>query len=181
MLMETRCGKLCRQTIDEQIAEEILVPPQRETKTEINFGVDFALQNSKLTGALDIFNRKTEDLILFTAVPVPPNLAPNTWKNVASFSTNGIELALNYDLINNSNFSYKPSFIFTKYNTKLDSYLEDTPQEFRTNLGAPGQNITDAGVGLHLLQEGERLGQIVAPTFSGVDENGAYIFDFSFR
>jgi len=147
-----------------------------ETKTEINVGLDFALQGSRLTGALDVFNRKTEDLILFTAVPVPPNLAPNTWKNVASFSTNGIELALNYNLISNETFTYTPSFIFTTYNTVLDSYLEDTPREFRTNLGAPGQNITAAGVGLHLLEEGESIGQIVAPGYEGVDENGSYIF-----
>lgn len=147
-----------------------------ETKTEINIGLDFALQGSRLSGALDIFNRKTEDLILFTAVPVPPNLAPNTWSNVASFSTNGLELALNYELLQGEGFSYTPSFIFTTYKTVLDSYLDDTPSEYRTNLGAPGQNITDAGVGLHLLEEGEAIGQIVAPTFESVDENGAYVF-----
>ncbi len=147
-----------------------------ETKTELNVGIDFALQGSRLRGALDVFNRQTEDLILFTAVPVPPNLAPNTWKNVASFTTNGLELALTYDLIKNDNFSYTPSFIFTTYSTILDSYLEDTPSEFRTNLGAPGQNITDAGVGLHLLEEGEKVGQIVAPVFESVAEDGSYIF-----
>jgi len=148
-----------------------------ETKTELNFGIDFALQGSRLTGAFDIFNRKTEDLILFTAVPVPPNLAPNTWKNVASFSTNGVELALKYDLIKNDGFTYTPGLIFTSYSTILDSYLEDTPSEFRTNLGAPGQNIDQAGVGLHLLEEGQPVGQIVAPTFAGVDDTGAYIFE----
>ena len=147
-----------------------------ETKTEINVGLDFAFQGSRISGSFDVFNRTTEDLILFTAVPVPPNLAPNTWDNVASFTTNGIELALNYDLIRNANFSYTPTLIFTSYNTVLDEYLEDTPSEFRTNLGAPGQNITAAGVGLHLLEEGEQIGQIVAPEFEGVDEDGAYIF-----
>ncbi|MBT8232058.1 MAG: SusC/RagA family TonB-linked outer membrane protein, partial [Saprospiraceae bacterium] len=79
-----------------------------ETKTEINVGVDFAFNDYRLRGALDVFNRKTEDLILFVAVPVPPNLAPNTWDNVASFSTNGIELAVNYDLIKGENFTYTP-------------------------------------------------------------------------
>ena len=147
-----------------------------ETKTEINFGIDFSMFDYRLTGALDLFNRKTEDLILFTAVPVPPNLAPNTWDNVASFTTNGIELVVNYKLVDNSDFSYTPGIIFTAYNTVLDEYLEDTPVEFRTNLGAPGQNITDAGVGLHLLEEGERLGQIVAPEVESVSEAGAYQF-----
>ncbi|MFT6709333.1 MAG: TonB-linked SusC/RagA family outer membrane protein, partial [Flavobacteriales bacterium] len=121
-----------------------------ETKREVNFGIDFSLFDYKLTGALDIFNRTTEDLILLVAVPVPPNLAGNTWKNAAGFSTNGIELAVNYKLINNGNFSYTPGLIFTSYKTVLDEY-NDSPSFFITNLGAPGQNITDAGVGLHFL------------------------------
>ncbi|NNF32882.1 MAG: SusC/RagA family TonB-linked outer membrane protein [Saprospiraceae bacterium] len=149
-----------------------------ETKTEINLGIDFALMDFKITGTLDLFSRKTEDLILFTRVPVPPNLANFTWKNVAAFTTSGAELALTYNnLIGTENLTYSPSLIFTTYNSVLDEYLEDTPSEFRTNLGAPGQNITDAGVGLHLLEVGEPIGQIVAPNFAGVDENGAYIFE----
>ena len=148
-----------------------------ETKSEINVGLDFALLDFKLTGTLDVFSRKTDDLILFTRVPVPPNLAPNTWKNVAAFTSSGVELAISYnDLVSSGDFSYTPSLILTRYTSTLDEYLEDTPSEFRTNLGAPGQNITDAGVGLHLLEVGAPIGQIVAPEFAGVGEDGSYIF-----
>jgi iron complex outermembrane receptor protein len=148
-----------------------------ETKSEINAGLDFALLDFKLSGSLDVFSRKTDDLILFTRVPVPPNLANFTWKNVAAFTTTGVELAVNYNLISTENLTYTPSLIFSTYNSILDEYLEDTPSEFRTNLGAPGQNITDAGVGLHLLEVGKEIGQIVAPNFAGVTEGGAYIFE----
>jgi iron complex outermembrane receptor protein len=149
-----------------------------ETKGEINVGLDYSFYNSKITGALDVFQRKTSDLILFTRVPVPPNLAPNTWKNSAGFTTSGIELSVNYDLISKSNFSYTPTLIFTSYRTNLDTYLEDTPSQFITNLGAPGQNIIDAGVGLHLLEEGKPIGQIVAPKWDGksVDAEGRPVF-----
>jgi len=148
-----------------------------ETKTEINLGVDFALANYRLRGAVDVFNRKTDDLILFVPVPVPPNLAPNTWANVASFSTNGIELSVNYDLIKGENFTYTPGLIFTSYSTVLDSYLDDTPTQFITNLGAPGQNIDAAGLGLHLLEEGQAIGQIVAPTIGNVTDEGSIEFE----
>ncbi len=146
-----------------------------ETKKELNFGVDFALFDYKLTGALDLFNRTTEDLILLVAVPVPPNLAENTWKNAAGFTTNGIELALNYKLINTGDFSYSPGIIFTSYKTVLDNF-NDSPSFFRTNLGAPGQNIDQSGVGLHFLEKDKEIGQIVAPEFEGVDAEGANIF-----
>lgn len=147
-----------------------------ETKSEINFGIDYSMFNSRLRGSLDVFQRTTSDLILFTRVPVPPNLAPNTWKNSAGFTTSGIELSVNYDLIKKSDFSYTPTLIFTSYRTNLDKYLDNTPQAFITNLGAPGQNITDAGVGLHLLQEGSPIGQIVAPVWNGTLDNGKPTF-----
>jgi len=143
-----------------------------ETKGEVNLGLDYSMFNSRLRGSVDVFQRKTSDLILFTRVPVPPNLAPNTWKNSAGFTTSGLELAINYDLIRKSNFSYTPTLIFTTYRTKLDKYLENTPKAFITNLGAPGQNITDAGVGLHLLEEKAAIGQIVAPIWNGTLDNG---------
>jgi len=147
-----------------------------ETKSEINFGIDYSMFNSRLRGSLDVFQRTTSDLILFTRVPVPPNLAPNTWKNSAGFTTSGIELSVNYDLIKKESFSYSPTLIFTSYRTNLDKYLDNTPQAFITNLGAPGQNITDAGVGLHLLQEGSQIGQIVAPVWNGTLDNGKPTF-----
>ncbi len=147
-----------------------------ETKSEINFGIDYSMFNSRLRGSLDVFQRTTSDLILFTRVPVPPNLAPNTWKNSASFTTSGVELSVNYDLIKKADFSYSPTLIFTSYRTNLDKYLENTPQAFITNLGAPGQNIVDAGVGLHLLQEGSPIGQIVAPVWNGTLDNGKPTF-----
>ena len=147
-----------------------------ETKAETNVGLDYAIMNSRLTGSLDLFTRKTSDLILNTKVSVPPNFSPNTWKNSAGFTTSGVELSVNYDLIKKENFSYTPTLIFTSYRTKLDQYLENTPESFITNLGAPGQNITDAGVGLHLLQEGKPIGQIVAPIYDGVDDKGSYKF-----
>ncbi|MEM9544401.1 MAG: SusC/RagA family TonB-linked outer membrane protein [Bacteroidota bacterium] len=147
-----------------------------ERKSEINFGVDFVVMNGDLDGTLDIFSRNTDDLILPGQVPVPPNFAPLTWGNIAAFTTTGVELALNYKAIKGENFSWSPSLIFTSYRSKLDTYIDDRPREFRTNLGAPGQNITDAGVGLHLIEEGEVLGQITAPVFEGVSDDGAFIF-----
>lgn len=147
-----------------------------ETKGELNAGLDFALLGSKLYGSLDVFNRTTRDLILFAPVSVPPNLAPNTWQNSGSFTTNGIELGISYEVSNSENFKYVPTLIFTRARSVLDSYLENTPELFITNLGAPGQNITAAGVGLHKLEVGKPIGQIYAPEFAGVAADGSNLF-----
>ncbi|MBK7807767.1 MAG: TonB-dependent receptor [Saprospiraceae bacterium] len=147
-----------------------------EKKSEINVGIEYAMFNSKLRGALDIFQRKTSDLILYAPVLVPPNLAANTWTNSAGFTTSGIELSVNYDLIKNANFSYTPTLIFTSYRTILDSYLENTPRTFATNLGAPGQNLPVPSLGLHFIEVGAPVGQIVAPIWNGTLNDGKPTF-----
>ncbi|MGB4847186.1 MAG: SusC/RagA family TonB-linked outer membrane protein, partial [Saprospiraceae bacterium] len=146
-----------------------------ESKDELNVGVDFAVANSNIWGSVDYFNRKTKDLILFTPVPVPPNLAPNTWENSGSFTTSGFELMVNYNLIKKSKFSYTPSLIFSTYNTILDKYLDGAPKSYRTNIGAPGQNVP-AGQGIHILVEGEPIGNIIAPIVESVNSDGSYKF-----
>jgi len=146
-----------------------------ETKSELNLGLDFAIANSNIWGSLDFFNRNTEDLILLTPVPVPPNLAPNTWLNSGAFTTTGFEMMINWNLIKGDKFNYTPSLIFTTYNTILDKYLDGSPTSYRTNIGAPGQNMA-AGQGIHKLVEGEPIGQIIAPIFESVNEDGSYKF-----
>jgi TonB-dependent starch-binding outer membrane protein SusC len=148
-----------------------------ETKGELNAGIDYSLMNGKLSGTLDVFNRKTSDLILFAPVAVPPNLAPNTWLNSGGFTTNGVEFAINYALINTESFSYTPSLILTSYQTVLDKYLDNTPRLFRTNLGAPGQNLDVPNQGLHILEVGKPIGQITAPIWDGKTlDNGKPVF-----
>ncbi len=146
-----------------------------ETKKELNIGVDYAIANSKIWGSIDYFTRNTEDLILLTPVPVPPNLAPNTYINSGAFSTSGFEVLANFALIQKANFSYTPTLIFTTYKTILDKYLDGSPTSFRTNIGAPGQNLP-TGQGIHKLVEGEEVGQIIAPVVESINENGSYKF-----
>ncbi len=146
-----------------------------ETKDELNIGVDFAMLNSNLWGTLDYFSRKTKDLILLAPVPVPPNLAPVTWENSGAFTTSGFELSVGYKLIKGSKFTYTPSLILTTYSTVLDKYLDGSPTSYRTNIGAPGQNLP-AGQGIHVLKEGEKIGQIIAPIVESVNSDGSYKF-----
>jgi len=146
-----------------------------ENKSETNVGVDFAVANSNVWGTIDYFSRNTEDLILLTPVPVPPNLAPNTWLNSGAFTTSGFELMVNFNLIKSSNFSYTPSLIFATSNTILDKYLDGSPTSYRTNIGAPGQNVP-AGQGIHKLIEGEPIGQIIAPVVESINSDGSYKF-----
>lgn len=146
-----------------------------ETKKEFDFGVDFSLMDGKLSGSMDYYTRKTEDLLFFSPVPVPPNQFPFTWLNIGEMENSGFELSLNYAAIQSADFSWDPSVNMTFYNSnKLNSLSSGDVQNsefFTAILGSPGQNDQP----IIRVKEGERIGDIYGPTFQGVESDGSYI------
>jgi TonB-linked SusC/RagA family outer membrane protein len=69
-----------------------------EAKTLSNIGLDFGILNNSLTGSLEFFKNKSDDLL--SNVPLPPSLGTISGvqaKNVASVETQGFELSLGYN------------------------------------------------------------------------------------
>jgi len=143
-----------------------------ETKAEYNFGADFALFDSRLTGTLDYYNRTTRDLYLLKNVPVPPNLASQTLLNIGELNNSGLELSLNYNVISNSNFSWTTGGNFGTINMKVNKLtseeLPDGDTFYLAGMGAPGQNAFT----LVRVKEGTEFGQLWGPIQEGVNANG---------
>ncbi|MCW3080455.1 SusC/RagA family TonB-linked outer membrane protein [Segetibacter sp.] len=147
-----------------------------ERKAEFDIGLDFALLDNKMTGTFDYYNRNTSDLIFNVAVPVPPNLANRTWKNVGTLSSSGLEFALKYNAIQKSNFSWETGGNFSTYHVKLSALSADiAPGSYigETNLGTPGQEATQ----ITRAYAGEDIGLIWGPVYKGLDQTGKYLFD----
>jgi iron complex outermembrane receptor protein len=124
-------------------------------KNEIDFGLDFTLLNSRLTGTIDYYNRNTEDLIFPVTVPVPPNFVPTKYLNIGTLASSGFELTLGYDIIKNKDFTWNASGNLSTYKTVLKSLDPSLAGSYvgATNLGTPGQEstqITRAVVGQKL-------------------------------
>ena len=67
-----------------------------EKSTEYNIGLDFSVLNDRLGGSVDIYRKKTTDLLFNYSVPTPPNLYSYTFANGGSVArTRGIEVAIN--------------------------------------------------------------------------------------
>jgi len=145
-----------------------------ETKNEIDFGLDFALMNNRLTGTIDYYQRTTRDLILNVDVPVPPNLFGQTLVNIGELSNSGLEVALNYNLVQKENFSWTTGVNLATFKTKVVSLTSGDLSFgsggvlFRAGMGSPGQNNTN----LIRVKEGEELGQFWGPIQIGVNPNG---------
>ncbi|PKA98835.1 iron complex outermembrane receptor protein [Flavobacteriaceae bacterium MAR_2009_75] len=137
-----------------------------EEKGELNFGIEFA--TDRLSATLDLYTRNIDDFI--SLVNVDAALyggISQRYENAGQLKTNGLEFTVNYDAVKKENFNYNTGLIFSTYKTTL----EKNPQgdQVIANLGAPGQNNTS----VILVREGEEVGQIWGPVFTGeVDANG---------
>jgi len=77
---------------------------------------------------------------------------------------------LNYDVVQNSDFSWNTGVVLSSYRTELQEFVIDANTE--GNLGAPGQN----GTNVVIVEVGEEIGNIWGPVFEGVDPEGNPIF-----
>jgi TonB-linked SusC/RagA family outer membrane protein len=147
---------------------------QWETKEEINFGADFSMLDSRLSGSLDYYVRNTRDLILPVNVPVPPNFFPQTTLNIGEVQNSGFEIAANYLAVTGTDFTWTTGFNLSTYSTEVvsltsgDVSVGDEGVLFQANMGSPGQNDTR----VVRVKEGEPLGQFWGPIKIGVNEDG---------
>jgi iron complex outermembrane receptor protein len=147
-----------------------------EEKTEINIGADFVAMGNRLSGRIDWYDATTSDLLFEVGVPVPPNLFPTTWTNVGELSTSGLELSVDFDILQGGGtwggLSWNSGLIASVYGeTMLDEYLTDEVQ-YLASPGSPGLNNPD----LIRIKQGEPIGQLWGPKFSRIGENGQWLF-----
>jgi iron complex outermembrane receptor protein len=148
-----------------------------EVKEEFNFGIDFALLESRLTGSVDYFITETKDLIFAATVPVPPNITNTQFLNLGNLKNEGIEVAAGYRVINTDDIVWQANATFSRSSkTELVSLSNDRfdfgNEQFFANAGSPGLNTTP----LIRVREGDPIGNFFGPVFAGVDENGNYLF-----
>lgn len=147
-----------------------------ETTININAGVDFGLFNDRLTGAVNYYQRNTEDMII---PAVPPGSAGYNPINIngGDVENKGIELQISYRK-NSGELQYDFGLVFSKNKNELTKVNKDTDTYFgnQTTLDGSPANITQLGYpigGFWLYQtDGIFQTQAEADTYTGVDSEG---------
>ncbi len=140
-----------------------------EEKAEINLGIEVAA--GRFSATVDLYNRDISDFILERTVDVAVFGVDRRFENAGKLNTQGLEVALNYDVVKKSNFNYNTGIVLSTYKTVLEEYVLDA--ETRGNLGAPGQN----GTNMILVKVGEEIGNIWGPVYTGVEEGNPVFAD----
>jgi len=91
-----------------------------EETTTYNAGIDFGLFNNRLTGSLDAFYKDSKDLLADVATADGSNFSNRAWQNIGNFTTRGIELSLNSDVIRQENLNLNLSFNATTYQREIE-------------------------------------------------------------
>lgn len=139
-----------------------------EEKAEMNFGIDFNMD--RFSATLDLYEQTSKDFIINRQVDATIYGFSRRWENAGELSSKGIELALNYDVLQGDKLNYNTGIVLSKNKAVLNSYVSE--QDRFGNLGAPGQNDTY----VIRVKEGEEIGQIWGPVWDGTVTNGSQNF-----
>ena len=92
-----------------------------ETTQTLNLGLDYALLDQRLTGAIDVYRKKTSNLI--NIQPLNPLTGfQTTTSNLGTLSNKGIELTVRSINLRTRNFRWTTTFLFSYNYNKLESY-----------------------------------------------------------
>lgn len=135
-----------------------------EEKSELNFGVDLTMD--RFTASLDIYQQTSKDFIINRVVDAAVYGFDRRFENAGQISSDGFELALNYDVTPNWN----TGLVLSSNKVVLDEYVQDADKF--GNLGAPGQNSTF----VTRVKVGEEIGQLWGPVWDGTVTDGSQNF-----
>lgn len=90
-----------------------------EETTTLNVGLDFGIANGRISGSIEYYNKKTEDLLFQASVAAGTNLTDEVLTNIGSIENQGIELTLDSYIINSSNLSWNVGFNAARNTNKV--------------------------------------------------------------
>ncbi|HET6560119.1 MAG TPA: TonB-dependent receptor [Prolixibacteraceae bacterium] len=144
---------------------------QWETTMQTNIGLDFGVLNDRLSGTIDLFNKKTTDVLL--EIPSQYGSPVGTqWLNVPDLEiiNNGIELGLDSRLIDQNDITLEAGANFSY----IKNEVKNLPVKLIETGVASGQGLSDTRV--QIITNGQPVGTFYGLVFEGFDANGISIY-----
>jgi iron complex outermembrane receptor protein len=123
-----------------------------ETTSTTNAGLDFGFLNNRISGSVDVYYKKTRDLL--SEIPVAPgaNFVNRITTNVGNLTNKGIEISINTTPVRQSDWSWDLGFNFTYNKTIITNLLKQPDPNFKGIdvsgiAGGTGNNIGKFAVG----------------------------------
>ncbi|MCC8409312.1 TonB-dependent receptor [Mucilaginibacter sp. UR6-1] len=140
-----------------------------------NIGVDFGLFNNILTGSVDVYEKRTSDLIWNYNVSTTQYFVNTLTANAGKISNKGIEVMLSAKPFNGKDFKWTTTLNFSHNRNEVVSLSNDVftlPYLQTAYLGGKGQSANPS----QIVQEGYPIGTFLLARYAGKDANGVSQF-----
>jgi TonB-linked SusC/RagA family outer membrane protein len=145
-----------------------------EKKKEWNAGVDFALFKNRLTGSIDVYKRRVEDLLENYSSQLPAFITESIFANVGTMENKGIEIALSGGVVKTKDFSWDMDFTASNMSSKLVTLSNEVYKGTAKTSGDIG-GYGALGTAIRTTEGGD-LGSFYGKRFAGFDANGKWLF-----
>ena len=145
---------------------------QWEASNQTDLGLDFGLFNGAISGTIDVFNKKSNDILLEVIPADPVQPASTTWTNVKdmTITNKGLEMELYYHFKRPSGFR----FDIGGNVTFIDNNVENSPYSVIPSGSASGSGLTSATINGYV--NGQPIGTFFLKEFTGFDDKGISTF-----
>ncbi|SHK79034.1 SusC/RagA family TonB-linked outer membrane protein [Hymenobacter psychrotolerans] len=127
-------------------------PIKWETTTTYNLGLDYGFFDGRVYGAVDVYSRKTKDLLNNVFIPGGSNLSNKLTTNVGSLENQGIEASVNVDIIRGEKLNWTLNANATAYRIEITELTNSTDASYLGDAvggitGGTGNNVQINSVG----------------------------------
>lgn len=147
-----------------------------ESTAQYNVGIDFAVMN-RIHGTIDLYYKKTSDLLWNYPVSQPPYLYSSMLANVGDLVNKGVELTLNADILRTTDFDWSADLTFAYNHQEITSLSNETFQDLGTPAGQLHGIDGLSNAYTQMVKAGYPTGAFFGPRCSGIDANGEYIIE----
>ncbi|MGI4019990.1 MAG: SusC/RagA family TonB-linked outer membrane protein [Janthinobacterium lividum] len=134
-----------------------------ETTSTINAGIDFSFLKGRLSGSVDVYNKKTTDMISTIPVSTVTNYLNYLVANVGSMTNKGVELALNGTPVKGKSFNWS-SYGNIAFNKNMVTSLGiNLSKIYAGSPEGPGQS----GTTVSIIEAGYPLGEFYTLQYIG--------------
>ena len=147
-----------------------------ESTAQWNLGVDFSVFN-KLNGTLELYYKKTSDLLWTYPVPQPPYLVGTMLANVGDLVNKGFELSLGYKVVRAKNWTLDANMSLAYNHQEITKLSNDQYQAVGLQAGSLHNVRGMSNTYSQVIKEGYPAGAFWGPHCTGISSDGKYMLD----
>lgn len=147
-----------------------------ESTAQWNFGLDWSVFN-KLNGTIELYYKKTSDLLWTYPVPQPPFLVGTMLANVGNLVNKGFEVTLGYKAIRSKDWTLDANLSVAYNHQEITKLSNDQYQAVGLQAGSLHNVRGMSNTYSQVIKEGYPAGAFWGPHCQGIDKDGKYILE----